>query len=59
MIGKKFEITGMILEVIADAGDEWEIINKTTNANILFNKIQFQDAIKLGKVVEVIDEADE
>jgi hypothetical protein len=55
MIGKKYEIAGMILEIKDDAGEEWVIINTTTKDIINFNKIQLQDAIKLGKVVDVSD----
>ena len=45
----------MTLEIKADAGDEWEIINTTTKEIIYFNKIQLKNAIKLGKVVEILD----
>ena len=55
MIGKKYEISGMTLEIKADAGEEWEIINTTTKEIIYFNKIQLQNAIKLGKVIEILD----
>ena len=45
----------MTLEIKADAGEEWEIINTTTKEIIYFNKIQLQNAIKLGKVIEILD----
>jgi len=56
MIGKKYEIAGMILDIIGDAGEQWEVKNMTTQEIIFFNKIQLQDAIKLGKVVDVSDD---
>ncbi len=56
MIGKKYEIAGMILDIIGDAGEPWEVKNMTTQEIIFFNKIQLQDAIKLGKVVDVSDD---
>ena len=59
MVGKKYEISGMTLEIIGDAGEKWETINMTTKDIVYFNKIQLQDAIKLGKVSEIIDDGEE
>ena len=59
MIGKKYEISGMTLEITADAGEKWETINLTTKEIVYFNKTQLQDAIKLGKANEVLDDDEE
>ena len=59
MIGKKYEISGMTLEITADAGEKWETINLTTKEIVYFNKAQLQDAIKLGKANEVLDDDEE
>ncbi len=56
MIGKKLLITGMAIEIIADAGDKWETINLTTHEKVLFDKAVLENAIKLGKAEEVTDE---
>lgn len=56
MIGKKFSISGMQLEIIADEGDQWQMRNLTTNELILLEKSFFEKAIKLGKVEEILDE---
>ncbi|RKZ65610.1 MAG: hypothetical protein DRQ44_07850 [Gammaproteobacteria bacterium] len=59
MIGKKYEISGMTLEITADAGEKWQTINITTKEIVYFNKTQLQNAIKLGKASEVLDDAEE
>ena len=46
----------MTLEIIGDAGDEWEIVNVTTQEIVFFNKILPEDAMKLGKVAEILDD---
>jgi len=55
IVGKKFEISGMIIEVISDEGDSWVTLNTTTRETVHFNKKTLEDAIKLGKADEVID----
>lgn len=55
MIGKKFEISGMIIQIISDQGEAWETLNTTTRERVSFNKKVLQDAIKLGKAEEVPD----
>jgi len=55
MIGKKFEISGMILEIISDDGERWETKNITTKETVYFNKKSLQDAIKLGKAEDVTE----
>ncbi len=59
MVGKKFNIAGMIIEIISDEGDKWNTRNITTKETVLFNKIVLQDAIKLGKAEEISDVVDE
>ena len=59
MIGKKYEISGMALEIIADVGEKWKTLNITTKEIVYFNKTQLQDAIKLGKVTEVLGDGEE
>lgn len=57
MIGKKFIISGMILEIVADAGERWETRNSTTKETIFMNKAVLDKAIKLGKAEEVTGQA--
>jgi len=59
MIGKKFIISGMIIEIISDAGEEWETRNITTRETVLFNKTVLQNAIKLGKAEEASNSDDQ
>lgn len=59
MIGKKFNISGMIIEIISDEGDKWKTRNITTKETVFFNKTVLQDAIKLGKAEEISDVVDE
>ncbi len=58
LIGKKFILSGMTLEVIADDGERWECRNTTTKDTVFFKKSVLRDAIKLGKA-ELISESDE
>lgn len=53
MIGKKFEIRGMVIEIISDDGDRWKTRNITTKETDLINKQVLQNAIRLGKAKEV------
>lgn len=53
MIGKKIMISGMIIEIISDDGDQWKTRNMTTNEIVFMKKIVLQHAIKLGKAEEV------
>ncbi len=54
MIGKKYEIAGMTIKIIADAGDKWETMNLTTKELVFFDKTQLDQAVKLGKLIEVL-----
>ena len=55
MINRKFIITGMLMEVIADEGDKWKLLNHSTNETVLLDKTFLEKSIKLGKVEEVLD----
>ena len=56
MIGKKFIITGMLIEVVSDEGDKWKVRNITTNETIFMDKSMLEKSIKLGKAEEIIKE---
>lgn len=58
MIGKKFIISGMTIEIISDDGDKWKTRNITTKETVSFNKIDLQNAIKLGKAEEISEPDD-
>lgn len=53
MPGKKFVISGMIIEVISDDGNRWKTLNNTTKETVYFNKKFLTDAVKLGKAEEI------
>lgn len=53
MIGRKFTISGMAIEVVSDAGDRWETHNLTTRETVFMDKAVLQNAIKLGKAEEI------
>ena len=53
MIGKKFLISGMLIEVISDEGEKWKTLNNTTRETVYFNKKFLSDAIKRGKAEEM------
>jgi len=53
IIGKKFVISGMSIEIISEKGDKWEARNTTTNKIVLFDKTMFEKAIKLGKTEHI------
>jgi len=54
IIGKRFLISGMTIEVVSDEGERWKTLNRTTNDTVYFKKIFLQNAIKLGKAEEII-----
>ena len=58
MIGKKFSITGMAIEIVAEDGDKWETRNITTGETVFISKSLLRDAIKLGKAEEITDMED-
>jgi hypothetical protein len=53
LVGKKFMIAGMTIEVISDVGDKWETRNITTRETVFFKKSVLHDAIRLGKAEEI------
>lgn len=55
MPGKKFMISGMTIEIIADDGDRWETRNITTKETVFMNKSVLENAIRLGKAEEVAE----
>jgi hypothetical protein len=58
MIGKKFLIAGMLIEVISDEGDKWQTHNITTGELVFFDKPVLEKAVKLGKAEEISDSDD-
>lgn len=56
LIGRKFSIAGMAIEIVAEDGDRWETRNLTTHETIHFDKAMLERAIKLGKAEPLDDE---
>ena len=52
-VGQKFTISGMTIEIISDAGEQWETRNITTREIVFFDKSVLLSAIKLGKAEEI------
>ena len=55
MIGKKITISGMVLEIVSDAGERWETLNTTTRETIFMEKTVLQNALRLA-MAEVISD---
>ena len=55
MIGKKYMVSGMAIEIISDDGERWEARNITTKETVFIDKSVLQNAITLGKAEEVMD----
>lgn len=53
MLGKKFMISGMAIEIVSDDGERWETRNITTKQTVFIDKSALHDAIKLGKAEEI------
>lgn len=53
MIGKKFEILGIVIEIISDDGDRWKTRNIITKETDVINKQVLLNGIRLGKAKEV------
>ncbi len=53
MIGKKFMISGMAIEIVSDDDERWGDRNITTKETVFINKLVLQNAIKLGKAEEI------
>lgn len=58
MIGKRFFISGMRIEIVSDEGDKWQVRNLTTHQTLLFDKAVLDQAIRLGKAEEISSEND-
>ena len=52
-IGSKVIISGMTIEIVSDAGENWETRNLTTKDIVFFDKLVLLKAIKLGKAEEI------
>jgi hypothetical protein len=48
----------MLMEVIADEGDKWKLLNHTTNETVKLDKAFLEKSIRLGNVEEVLDDND-
>lgn len=55
MVGKKFIISGMVIEIVADDGERWETRNTTTRETVFFNKSVLDEAVRLGKAEEITE----
>jgi hypothetical protein len=55
MIGKKFVISGMVIEILADDNERWKTRNDTTREIIFMNKSVLEHAVKLGKAEEITE----
>ena len=53
ILGKKFIISGMTIEVVADDGERYEALNTTTKETVFMEKRVLESAIKLGKAEEI------
>lgn len=58
MIGRKFFISGMAIEIIADDGESWETRNTTTGQIVYMDKAVLERAVKLGKAEEIFEPDD-
>ena len=56
MIGTKIDIAGMVIEVLADEGDNWKCRNLTTQQTLVMKKTVIERAIKLGQAEVLIRE---
>lgn len=53
MIGKKFMISGMLIEIVSDEGEKWGTRNVTTHETVLLDKAVLDKAIRYGKAEEI------
>jgi len=54
MLGKKFIISGISIEIVSDAGKKWQVRNITTKEMVFISKAVLKNAIKLGKAEEIL-----
>jgi len=55
IIGKKIMISGMVLQVLADAGYKWETMNITTRETVFIEKAVLLNALRLA-LAEVVSD---
>lgn len=58
LIGKAVEISGMVIEVVADSGENYECRNLTTKEPVEMKKSVIERAIRLGQA-EIVSGPDE
>lgn len=58
MIGKKFSISGMLIEILSEEDARWEARNITTKETVFIDKSVLKNAIKLGKAEEILEPDD-
>jgi len=49
LVGKRFAISGMTIEVLSDEGDKYQVRNVTTRDILEMDKAMLDKAIRLGK----------
>ena len=55
MIGKKFSISGMLIEILSEEDARWQTRNITTRETVFIDKSVLNNAIKLGKAEEIVE----
>jgi len=55
MIGKKFSISGMLIEILSEQDARWQTRNITTRETVFIDKSVLNNAIKLGKAEEIVE----
>ena len=53
IVGKRFAISGMTIDVLSDEGDKYQVRNLTTRDIIELDKTMLVNAIRLGKAEQV------
>ena len=53
LVGKRFAISGMTIEVLSDQGDKYQVRNVTTRDVLEMDKTMLVKAIKLGKAEQI------
>jgi hypothetical protein len=53
LVGKRFAISGMTIEVLSDQGDKYQVRNVTTRDILEMDKTMLVNAIKLGKAEQI------
>jgi len=58
LTGKTIRISGMVIEIVSDEGENYECRNLTTRKTLVMEKAVMEKAIKLGKA-EIVSSRDE